>query len=88
MNNNGHMAAVQHKYCPECGGTHERYMSIATAAQVFDLTDDAIRSMIKRRELPFYKIGKRVRLSYSEIRSLLIRHPSADEMGLQLEVMK
>ena len=35
------------------GGAQERTLDVATAAKVLDLTREAARSMIRRRELPF-----------------------------------
>lgn len=68
------------RYCPECGGHTERYLSVQTAAVTFDLTEKAVRGMIKRREIAFFKLGRRVRLRFEDMNSALVRHPAADEL--------
>ena len=57
-------------------------MSIAQTAKVFDLSEQAIRSMIKRREIPIHRMGKRIRISYQELRELFIRYASILEVEL------
>lgn len=58
----------------------ERYLSVQTAAAVFDLTEEAVRGMIKRREIPFFKLGTRIRLRYDDLKSALVRYPSTNEL--------
>lgn len=69
-------------YCSECGGHTERYLSVQTAAVTFDLTEEAVRGMIKRREIPYFKLGSRVRLNYDDLNTALVRHPSTDELNV------
>ncbi len=51
-----------------------------SAAITFDHTEDAIRAMIKRRDIPFYKRGSRIYIKYREFEDLLIRYPSESEI--------
>ena len=64
------------KFCSACGSPQDRYLSIATAAKTFDLSEDAVRGMVKRREITFYKMNKRVRLKYADIEEMLVHHPA------------
>ena len=75
------MATIKNKYCPECGANQDRYLSVESAAEVFDLSVGAVRALIKRREVPFYKIGSRVRISFREFASQLVRYPSLREIN-------
>ena len=78
------MSHQNQKFCPNCGGCEERYLSPATAARIFDLTEQAVRSMIKRRDIPSYRLGTRRILKYSELETLLVRYPSKADMSLEL----
>ena len=80
--NNGHPSIPRPAFCSSCGSALDRYLSIPTAAKIFDLTQDAVRSMIKRRDIPHFKLGKRVRLSYAELQRCLVRYPSKGEVAL------
>lgn len=71
------------KFCPHCGGHQERYLGVDAAAEILDLTPEAVRSMIRRRELPFFKLGTRLRLAYSDLESQLVRYPSKGEVSLE-----
>ncbi|MCH7521097.1 MAG: helix-turn-helix domain-containing protein [Candidatus Marinimicrobia bacterium] len=53
-----------------------------SAAEIFDLSVGAVRALIKRREVPFYKIGSRVRISFREFESQLVRYPSIHEINV------
>lgn len=79
---NGHPSGDSETYCPYCGGHTERYLSVRTAAATFDLTEEAVRGMIKRREIPFFKLGSRVRLRVTDLNSALVRYPAADESDI------
>ena len=76
------LSPARKNFCSECGSHKERYFRIETAAEIFDLTPEAIRSMIRRRELPFHKWNSRVRLAYSDLERQLVRHPSKQEVSL------
>ncbi|MFC1483518.1 helix-turn-helix domain-containing protein [Candidatus Neomarinimicrobiota bacterium] len=60
----------------------EKYMSIKSAAKLFDMSEEGIRGMIKRREIPFYKMGRRVRILYKDVEECLERYPSKDEVSI------
>ena len=51
---------------------------------MLDLSEDAVRGMIKRREITFHKLGRRVRLRYADLQAALVRYPSVrDVAGFQ-----
>ncbi len=78
------MESGESKYCSNCGHVYERFLTVETASMIFDLSPNAIRGLIKRREIPFYKMGRRVRLSYQDITDCLVRYPALQEVKLDL----
>lgn len=78
------MESSNSKYCSNCGREYERFLTVETASMIFDLSPNAIRGLIKRREIPFYKMGTRVRLSYHDITDCLVRYPALQEVKLDL----
>lgn len=80
------MSPSRNNYCPECGTSQDQYLSVESTAKMFDLSVAGIRSLIKRREIPFYKLGSRIRISYREFESQLIRYPSIREVGLESDM--
>ncbi|MCH7574661.1 MAG: helix-turn-helix domain-containing protein [Candidatus Marinimicrobia bacterium] len=76
------MTVSSNKYCTHCGANQERFLSVKSAAVIFDHSEDAIRAMIKRRDIPFYKRESRIYIKYGEFEELLIRYPSESEIIL------
>ena len=72
-------------YCPYCGRCQDRYLSPKTAAKILDMSEEAVRSMIKRREIPFLKLGTRVRIAYVDLQALLVRYPAKHEVSLAMD---
>ena len=73
------------KYCPFISDYQEGYLNLPTAAEKFGLTVGALRSLIKRREVPSYRWGTRRLVKYSELEALLVRYPSKYEVALVQE---
>jgi len=63
---------------------YEKYISIKTAAEAFDMTEAAIRGMIARREIPHLKLGTRVRLRHRDLKVKMRYFPSKDEVGFDV----
>ena len=72
-------------HCPFIRDYQEGYLNIPTAAEKYGLTEGALRSLIKRREVPSYKWGTRRLVKYSELEALLVRYPSKYEVALVQE---
>ena len=72
---NNHLDEIKQTRPPE-------YLSIKSAASRFDLTEQAVRSMVGRREVSFYKLGSRVRLDAKEFEKRLIKYPGVDDISL------
>ena len=80
---NGHPKnASARTFCPHCGSCQDRYLSPATAAKVADMSEEAVRGMIRRREIPFFKLGRRVRLSYADLQAMMVLYPAKHEVSL------
>ncbi|MBA7612678.1 hypothetical protein ES703_19915 [subsurface metagenome] len=47
-----------------------------------DMSEEAVRGMIKRREIPFIKLGRRVRIAYADLQAQLVRYPAKHEVSL------
>lgn len=45
----------------------EQYLNIKSMAKMLDTTEAAIRQRVKRGTLPYYKLGKRILFSRSEV---------------------
>lgn len=57
-----------------------QYLSPKTVAFVLDTTEKSVRSILRNRDIPYYKAGRRVRILLDDLEKYLIRHPSMDEM--------
>lgn len=44
-----------------------RYLDVAGAAAYLSLTENAVRHMVKRHDIPFHKVGKRVRFDIQDL---------------------
>ena len=69
-------------FCPHCGGFQDRYLNIETVVKVFDMSPNAIRGMIRRREIRFFKLGTRVRIAYADLQALMVPYPAKHEASL------
>ncbi|MCH7575810.1 MAG: helix-turn-helix domain-containing protein [Candidatus Marinimicrobia bacterium] len=74
------------KYCPCCGDYQERYLTVDSAAKIYDISSAGIRGMLRRREITYYKIGTRTRIAKSDLDNLLVKHSSVREIVPQLDV--
>lgn len=75
-------------YCTCCGMATERYLSVETAATLFDLTTAAVRGMVRRREIEFEKLGTRIRIAYSEMKRKMIRYPAKTDFNLRAKELE
>ena len=75
---------VKSKSSDEAGQENhkERYLSINSTAKLLDMTPNAVRGLIRRREVGFKKIQSRVRIPLSEIKKIMIHYPSKSEFSL------
>ncbi len=81
--NKGHPKnAPARTFCPHCGNCQDRYLSPATAAKVLDMSEEAVRGMIRRREIPFFKLGRRVRIANADLQAMTVRYPAKHEVSL------
>ena len=55
-------------------GTVEEYMSAEKAAAILDVTPQMIRKLCRARVLPFYKVGRCIRIGREDFELYLSRH--------------
>ena len=46
------------------------------------MSSEAIRGMIRRREITFHKLGTRVRIAYADLQAMMVRYPAKHEVSL------
>jgi excisionase family DNA binding protein len=59
---------------PEIGhlvGIGTRYLDIKSAARILSMTPGAVYQLIYRREIPYYKFGRRVRIRGDELHAFM-----------------
>lgn len=44
-------------------------VSVKTLCEMFDLKEETVRGWVKKREIPYHKLGRLVRFKLTEIRS-------------------
>lgn len=51
-------------------GMRSEWCSTKDASRVLSITENAIRIMVHREQIPFYKFGRRLRFKYSDLEAL------------------
>ena len=62
----------------------ERYLSVKTVSEMFDIKQDTVRKWIAKRFLPSFNIRGLVRVKLSDVESMLSRKPSKEEAAKRL----
>lgn len=68
------------KYCKNCGSPMEKYLSVESAAELLDCSQQFFRNMIRDRKITYHKFGRLVRIAVSEIEKLRIEIPSFEKV--------
>ena len=55
------------RYCGHCGSPIEHHLSIETAAQLYDCSEQFFRNLVRDHKIGFVKIGRLIRIPHSEI---------------------
>ena len=55
------------RFCGHCGSPLEHHLSVETAAQLYDCSEQFFRNLVRDRKIGFIKIGRLVRIPHSEI---------------------
>ena len=77
----------QERFCGHCGSPLERHLSIESAAQLFDCSQQFFRNLIRDRKIGFIKIGRLVRIPLSEITKISDTIPSlSDELRKTMRI--
>ncbi len=64
------------QFCVLCGSPNEKYLSVSTAAELIDCSEQFFRNLIRDRKICFAKYGRLVRIPISEIEKLKIEYQS------------
>jgi len=67
------------RYCGHCGSPLEHHLSIESAAQLFDCSEQFFRNLVRDRKIGFIKIGRLVRIPHSEITKISNSIPSLSD---------
>lgn len=54
------------------------YLTVKEAAEYLGLTESALRTMVARRQVPFHKLGRRLRFDIHDLDALLVYYPSVE----------
>lgn len=65
-----------HKFCPFCGSSTDRYFSLEEIAQQTSTSVESWRTRVKNREINYIKIGKSVRISHTTLGEFIVRMPA------------
>ena len=66
-------------FCEYCGSPLEKYLSVESAAKLYDCSEQYFRNQIRDKKISVIKLGRLVRLPVSEIEKLKIERPSIDD---------
>ena len=67
------------KYCRCCGTPKERHLSVASAAILYDCSEQFFRNLVRDRKIGFIRIGKLIRIPESELQKIIKNLPSISE---------
>ena len=75
------------RFCGHCGSPLERHLSIESASELFDCSQQFFRNLIRDRKIGFIKIGRLVRIPLSEITKISDTIPSlSDELRKTMRI--
>lgn len=57
-----------------------RYLSVKTVSELYDIKSDTVRKWIQKRFIPSYNIRGLVRVKQSDIDLMMVRKPSQKEV--------
>ena len=73
------MRKTADRLCGHCGQPVGKYMSINTAANLLDCSEQFFRNLVRDRRIRYFKIGSMVRIPCSELKNLMLEIPPLDE---------
>jgi len=68
------------QFCNQCGSPLEKYLSVSSASELIDCSEQFFRNLIRDRKICFVKFGRMVRIPFSEIEKLKIEYQSVSEI--------
>lgn len=71
---------MQDTPCGSCGQLKQRFLDIKDASEYLGLSKAALRSMVARREIDFFKLGNRIRFDISVLKKIMIHYPSINSL--------
>ena len=75
------------RFCGHCGSPMEHHLSIETAAQLYDCSEQFFRNLVRDRKIGFVKIGRLIRIPHSEIMKIIDRKFSvSDELKTSMKI--
>ncbi len=59
----------------------DRYLSVRSVSEVFDIKEDTVRKWIQKRLIPSYNIRGLVRVKLTDLEIMMVRKPSQKEVA-------
>ncbi len=68
------------QFCVLCGSSNEKYLSVSSASELLDCSEQFFRNLIRDRKICFAKFGRLVRIPISEIEKLKVEYLSISKI--------
>ena len=68
------------QFCKQCGTPMEKHLSVASASELIDCSEQFFRNLIRDRKICFVKFGRMVRIPISEIEKLKVEYQSISKI--------
>lgn len=62
----------------------DRYLSVRSVSELFDIKEDTVRKWIQKRLIPSYNIRGLVRVKLTDLELMMVRRPSQKEVAKKL----
>ena len=62
----------------------DRYLSVRTVSEIYDIKPDTVRKWIQKRLIPSYNIRGLVRVKLTDLELMMVRKPSMKEVAKKI----
>ena len=70
----------KNQFCALCGSLNEKYLSVSSASELIDCSEQFFRNLIRDRKICFVKFGRMVRIPISEMEKLKIEYQTISKI--------
>ncbi len=68
------------RFCKQCGSPLEKHLSVTSASELIDCSEQFFRNLIRDRKITFVKFGRMVRIPLSAIEKLKVEYQSISQI--------